>query len=117
MPTRDIQLSDQAAALVREILQAHLPEREVWVFGSRIGNNPKPYSDLDLLIRGDDCLPPGALTALKDAFDESNLPFQVDLVEWSSTSEKFRKIIAAHYAIIQTGRGADQNDKALTCKS
>lgn len=42
------------------------------------------------------------------AFDESNLPFQVDLVEWANTSEKFRKIIAAHYAIIQTGREGEE---------
>jgi hypothetical protein len=32
---------------------------------------------------------------LRDAFDDSDLPFPVDLVEWAGTSEEFRKVIAA----------------------
>lgn len=103
MSTRAISLNPQEETIVREILKAHLPDREVWVFGSRIGDNPKPYSDLDLVIRGE-APPSGILTALKEAFEESNLPFQVDVVEWATTSEKFRQIIAANYVTIQTGR-------------
>jgi uncharacterized protein len=104
MSTRTIHLSPQELTIVREILQTHLPDQEVWVFGSRIGDNPKPYSDLDLLVRGNASLPVGTLAALKDAFDESNLPFQVDIVEWATTSEKFRQIMAADFLVIQTGR-------------
>ena len=104
MSTRTIRLSPQEAKIVREILQTHLPDREVWVFGSRIGDNPKPYSDLDLLVRGDASLPAGTFSALKEAFEESDLPFQVDLAEWATTSERFRRIIEANYLVIQTGR-------------
>jgi predicted nucleotidyltransferase len=104
MLTRRIRLSPQEEIIVREILQTHLPDREVWVFGSRIGDHPKPYSDLDLLIQGDASLPTGTLSAIKDAFEESNLPFQVDIVEWAGCSEKFRRIMAADYLVIQTGR-------------
>ena len=104
MSTRRIRLSPQEEIIVREILQTHLPDREVWVFGSRIGDHPKPYSDLDLLVRGDASLPIGTLSELKDAFEESNLPFQVDIVEWAGTSERFRQIIAADYLVIQAER-------------
>ena len=31
---------------------------------------------------------------LRDASDDSNLPFQVDFVVWAGTSEEFRKVIA-----------------------
>ena len=103
MSNSTIQLTPQEAKIIGEILQTHLPEREVWVFGSRIGEKPKPYSDLDLLVRGEP-LPARMLAALKDAFEESNLPFQVDIVEWATTSESFRRIIAANYLVIQTGR-------------
>jgi len=28
-------------------------------------------------------------------YEDSDLPFQVDLVEWAGSSEEFRKVIAA----------------------
>ncbi|MBI1919502.1 MAG: hypothetical protein HYS23_00325 [Geobacter sp.] len=31
---------------------------------------------------------------LENDFDESELPFKVDLVDWASTSESFRKVIS-----------------------
>ncbi|MEI6702350.1 MAG: hypothetical protein WCL71_02285 [Deltaproteobacteria bacterium] len=30
---------------------------------------------------------------LRDAFDDCDLPFQVDLVEWAGTSAEFKKVI------------------------
>jgi len=33
--------------------------------------------------------------ALRDAFDESRLPFSVDLIEWATSSAAFRRIIDA----------------------
>lgn len=104
MSTKTIRLTPQQAHMVSDILQTHLPGREVWVFGSRVGDHPKPYSDLDLVVQGDAPLPAAILSALKEAFEESDLPFQVDIVEWASTSEKFRQIIAANYLTIQRGR-------------
>jgi predicted nucleotidyltransferase len=89
--------------IVRGILQTHLPDREVWVFGSRIGETPKPYSDLDLVVQGEAALPPGTLSALKEAFEESDLGFQVDVIEWATTGESFRRIIAANYAVFPKG--------------
>ena len=32
---------------------------------------------------------------LRDHFDDSSLPFQVDIVEWATTSGEFRAIIMA----------------------
>ncbi|HBG07649.1 MAG TPA: hypothetical protein DDY22_19355 [Geobacter sp.] len=69
-----------------------------------MGDNPKPYSDLDLAVRGEASLPAGTLSSLKEAFEESDLPFQVDIVEWATTSERFRQIMAANYLVIQTAR-------------
>jgi predicted nucleotidyltransferase len=53
----------------------------------------KPHSDIDLVIMGDKLLPVTTMRILHDAFDDSDLPFQVDLVEWAGTSEGFRKVI------------------------
>ena len=76
-----------------DILARHLPGREVRIFGSRATGTAKPYSDIDLVIMGDEPLPVTTMRTLRDAFDDSDLPFQVDLVEWAGTSEEFRKVI------------------------
>jgi type I restriction enzyme S subunit len=76
-----------------DILATHLPGREVHLFGSRATGTAKPYSDIDLVIMGDEPLPVTTMRILRDAFDDSDLPFQIDLVEWAGTSEEFRKII------------------------
>ncbi len=81
--------------IVFDILNRHLPGCEVQIFGSRAIGRSKQFSDLDLVIMGDDALPVTTIRKLRDAFDDSDLPFQVDLVEWAGTSEEFRKVIVA----------------------
>jgi predicted nucleotidyltransferase len=78
---------------VRAILRRHVPEREVWVFGSRATGTAKEYSDLDLAVIGDIPLDLGQLALLENDFDESELPFKVDVVDWATASEPFRQII------------------------
>lgn len=86
-------LKPEHLGIVCDILARHLPGREVQLFGSRANGAAKPYSDIDLVIMGDEVLPVTTMRILRDAFDDSDLPFQVDLVEWAGTSEKFRKVI------------------------
>lgn len=88
-------------AIVRGILHAHVPDREVWAFGSRVAGRVKPYSDLDLAILGDIPLPLDTQAALAEAFSESDLPWRVDVVDWARASEDFRRIIAAHHVVVQ----------------
>ncbi len=80
---------------VRRILQKQVPEWAVWAFGSRVMGNAKPYSDLDLVVMTDQPLSLARMADLKAAFDESDLPFRVDIVDWAATSPAFRDIILA----------------------
>ena len=41
------------------------------------------------------------MAILKEAFDESNLSIRVDVVDWATTSESFRKIIDQDKVVIQ----------------
>jgi type I restriction enzyme S subunit len=52
---------------------------EILLFGSRSVGVQRPYSDIDLLLRGDG-LTAGQVEAMRDAFEESDLPYKVDLV-------------------------------------
>ena len=80
-------------AIVRSVLRQHVPNREVLAFGSRATWTAKNYSDLDLAILGDEQLPLDVSSALAEAFSESDLPFKVDLVDWSRIEDTFRNII------------------------
>lgn len=89
-------LAPAEAALVRAILGRHLPEGvQVAVFGSRARGNVKPASDLDLALTGDGHLPLALLAELAEAFDESALPWKVDIVDRGSVSPAFGRIIDA----------------------
>ena len=81
--------------IVRHILDEHVPDCEVRAFGSRATWVAKDYSDLDLAVVGDKPLRWSTLGRLKDAFEESTLPFRVDVLDWHDISDNFRKMIEA----------------------
>ncbi len=91
--------------IVREILQQRVPQHPVWAFGSRAKWTAKPFSDLDLAIMTDQPLDWSVSAALAEDFSESDLPFKVDVVDWATTSETFRKIIARDKVVLQDGAG------------
>ena len=92
-------------AIVRDILQKHVPQFEVWAFGSRAQWTAKEYSDLDLAIITDKPLSLDISASLSDDFSESDLPWKVDVVDWATTSESFRKIIERDRVVVQEGKG------------
>jgi predicted nucleotidyltransferase len=103
MPPPNLDLKPRDWQEVCHILRAHVPEYPVWAFGSRVQGTAKAYSDLDLAIITQQPLSLTKTAALKEAFDESNLSIRVDIVDWATTSETFRQIIAQHKVVVQTG--------------
>lgn len=92
--TAGLALTSEELETVTGILTRRLPRGyRVFVFGSRAGGKAKPWSDLDLSIEGAEPLSLATLAALSDAFDESSLPWKVDLVDRSSVSDEFGVII------------------------
>jgi predicted nucleotidyltransferase len=96
-----LDLAPEQLAEVRRILQLHVPGRKVRAFGSRVLGTARPFSDLDLAVMGDEPLDFRQLSALKDAFADSNLPFRVDVVDWATTSESFRVIIEGAFEVVE----------------
>lgn len=96
-----IDLSVSELELVKQLLRQHVPVCEVRAFGSRVNGCAKPYSDLDLVIFGTEKLSPDLLSDLKEAFVESDLPFRVDLLDWTQLSTEFRAVINRNYVILQ----------------
>ena len=80
---RQIDLSPSQACEVRSILAGVLTTPQAWVFGSRATGRARPYSDLDILISRTEPLTWRQRADLLDAFEASDLPFRVDVVEES----------------------------------
>lgn len=94
-----IDLPENHLRTVSGVLAAHVPGLEARVFGSRVAGTASDFSDLDIVLVGS--VGPEQLTALKDAFAESKLPFMVDVVNWASISGEFRKLIEQKYEVLQ----------------
>ena len=93
-------------AIVRDILQKHAPQYEVWAFGSRAKWKAKEYSDLDLAVISDQPLSLSVSAALADDFSESDLPWKVDVVDWATTSASFRELIRRDRVVVQEVRSS-----------
>ncbi len=78
-----------------------------YVFGSRANGNPKQFSDLDLCFFDD--ISDNEYMHIEEDFENSDLPYKVDLVDWNKCDEVFKKIIKDGMVCIQTG------DKFKTC--
>ena len=95
----DIRPADLAT--VRRILRDHVPAVEVLAFGSRVAWKARETSDLDLALMTDEPLGIDRTAGLRAAFTDSDLPFRVDIVDWATTSENFRRRILADHVVLR----------------
>ncbi|MDE0486137.1 MAG: restriction endonuclease subunit S, partial [Nitrospira sp.] len=81
------------------LLKRHLPNTTAWAYGSRVKWTARPQSDLDLVV----FTAPDQdrrVSELREAFEESNLPFRVDLFVWDVVPEQFRKQIETEHVVL-----------------
>ena len=96
-----IDLNPKHLETVQHILSKHVPGCEVRAFGSRVKWTAKDYSDLDLAVIGSRRFDLREMSRLTEAFEESNLPIRVDVVDWHAIPGGFKRVIAAKYEVIQ----------------
>lgn len=84
-----IHLEERHRKIVEDLLQ-NFPY-QVFVYGSRSTGKCRKFSDLDLCILGR----PKKLEIfyLQEVFEESDLPFTVDVVVWDEISKDFQALI------------------------
>ena len=100
----DIDITTAERKIVLDLLDRHLPSTTAWVYGSRVKWTSRPQSDLDLVV-----FPTRAqrerVGDLREAFEESDLPFRVDLFVWDDVPASFRtRIQAEHVPLIHPTR-------------
>jgi predicted nucleotidyltransferase len=97
-----IDLQPHHFEIVKTILAKHMPSAEIRAFGSRVTGSARSYSDLDLVIVGPAKINRKSLYRLEEAFEASDLPFRVDVLDWHRISESFHKVIEQAYEVIQS---------------
>jgi predicted nucleotidyltransferase len=104
-----IDISPGHLEIVKSILAEIVPDDKVYVFGSRAasGGTLKKHSDLDLAIKGIGIVGKKIMRRLATAFEESDLPFRVDIVDLNATKENFRAIIEKQAVPINEQRPCD----------
>jgi predicted nucleotidyltransferase len=96
----DIDMDNAHRALLVSLITRYLPGVEVWAFGSRVTGAARQCSDIDLaaFTRPEHRL---GVSLLREAMEESNLPYRVDFWEWDRLPPAWKKNIeAAHIPLI-----------------
>ena len=101
-----IDITDDQRKVVCTLIERHLPNTTTWVYGSRAKWTARPQSDLDMVVF---TTPEqnGWVSDLREAFEESNLPFRVDLFVWDDVPERFRKHIKQDYVVFSDNANDD----------
>jgi uncharacterized protein len=86
-------ITEEQRRIVRTILTQIVPGADYLAFGSRLGHGHHRYSDLDIAVKAPGKLPLTQLSALEEAFANSDLPFHVDIVDLHRVTPEFRKIV------------------------
>ena len=107
---RSIDISGEQREAILTLLERHLPGTAAWVYGSRTKWTSRPQSDLDLVVFS---TPEQRVQvgALRDAFEESGLPFRVDLFVWDDVPDAFHeKIQTEHVELVPKPTAKAQAD-------
>ena len=94
-----IDITSEQRKTVLALLARHLPNTTAWVYGSRVKWTSSPKSDLDLVVFATP-EQAGRVSDLREAFEESNLPFRVDVFVWDDVPEQFRNTIKAEHVVL-----------------
>lgn len=90
-------LDTQTLTVVKQILFKYLDPKDhsVFIFGSRATRKHEKYSDIDIGIEGEP-LSAKMKIEIEEAFEGSDLPFRVDVVDFSTVNDKFKQVAKQH---------------------
>ena len=102
MRSKKIHLLPKHRRQLEALFKKHLPEVEVWAYGSRVNGKSHPGSDLDLVLRSQNLSEINLLKLgyLKEALTESNIPFLVEARDWAILPKSFHSEIKKNYIVL-----------------
>ncbi len=96
-----LDVPDRHLTLVLDLIRRRLPHCTATAFGSRVslwpaGGTPKKYSDLDIALWGLRPADDLAMAHLRADFEESALPWRVDLSDARDLPDALRDLVLRH---------------------
>ena len=91
-----LQMEPQDYQILQKILAKH--PYHFYAYGSRVKGTARKYSDLDLCYREE--IPLSVLSQIQEDFEESDLPFVVELVNWQHMRPRFREMISKDLTLL-----------------
>lgn len=100
--TERLHLPKKHQRTLEALLRKHLPDVEVWAYGSRVNGRSHDGSDLDLVLRAPELarIPTGRLADFRDALRKSSIPFLVEARDWRSLPKQFQPEIERHHVAL-----------------
>lgn len=92
--------------IINKILSDNIKSGKVYAFGSRYKWTNRDFSDLDLAIDINRKMSINEIENLKYDFEESNLSYRVDVIDYNNISKEFKRIIDSGNEIIYNKNGA-----------
>ena len=85
--------SDAVLERVRELVVSSLERYDVrvYLFGSHATGGVHDASDVDVAVDVLEPLPPGVLARLREALEESTIPYRVEVVDLRDAGAEFRE--------------------------
>ncbi len=107
-----IDITVEQRSLLLELFHRHLPGTAAWAYGSRVKWTSSPKSDLDLVVFAGSAQS-RQVGDLREALEESDLPFRVDLFVWDEVPESFKEAISEEHAVLTENPQDRWNEVAL----
>lgn len=91
---------DKIEQEIKRIVFKHLSLKKykIFVYGSRATGRARKWSDYDIGVMGKEEAPQTVLASLSEELENSNIPVNVDVVDFHHVSDRFKNL--ALYKII-----------------
>ena len=86
----DTQIKSQLRVILNRVLKPGT--YQAFIFGSRASGNNARWSDLDIGLTSRKKLAGSTREKIREAFENSNIPFKIDLVDFDQVSSEFKKV-------------------------
>ena len=86
-------VTEKEELIIQKILSPYKKDYDFFYYGSRVKGNYEKTSDLDILIKGKELFPLNQLEIIKVIFDNSDLSYVVNFVDYYNIDKNFYDLI------------------------
>jgi uncharacterized protein len=94
-----VNLDSKHEAELKRLVSQILPGVQVWMYGSRVQGTSTNNSDLDVVVFARPA-EQSAVGNLREALEESSIPFVVDLHVWDDLPAAFQANIESEHVVL-----------------